>query len=102
MVRKFLLNLLVLLLPVIGTELIASEVKKLKFEPITISEGLSQGMINCMLQDSYGFMWFATKDGLNRYDGYRFIVYKHDPSDHKSIADNFLEYIFEDSQGRLW
>ena len=77
-------------------------VKKLKFDVIGLSEGLSQGMINSMLQDQFGFMWFATKDGLNRYDGHRFIVYRNDPSDSGSIADNFIECLFEDSKGRLW
>src|SRR5690242_19167247 len=76
--------------------------KKLKFESITLSDGLSQGMINCILQDRYGFMWFATKDGLNRYDGHHFIVYRHNPSDITTVADNFIEKIYEDSQGRLW
>jgi ligand-binding sensor domain-containing protein/two-component sensor histidine kinase len=76
--------------------------KRLKFESLTINDGLSQGMINCILQDRYGFMWFATKDGLNRYDGYQFVIYKHDPSDSTTIIDNFIQTIFEDSKGRLW
>src|SRR6185436_7091889 len=73
-------------------------VKELLFETITINDGLSQGMVNCILQDRYGFMWFATKDGLNRYDGYHFVVYRHDPSNAASIADNYVETIFEDSK----
>lgn len=77
-------------------------VKYLKFETLTINDGLSQGMINCILQDHYGFMWFATKDGLNRYDGYRFITYKHNPSDSNSLSDNFVQNLFEDSEGRFW
>src|SRR3954466_7244906 len=76
--------------------------KKLLFESITIDDGLSQGMVNCIIQDHYGFMWFATKDGLNRYDGYHFVVYRHDPSDSNSIAENYIEALFEDSKGRLW
>ncbi|MEO5571615.1 MAG: two-component regulator propeller domain-containing protein, partial [Bacteroidia bacterium] len=77
-------------------------VKRLKFEAITINDGLSQGMINYILQDHYGFMWFATKDGLNRYDGYRFVIYRHDASDITTIADNYITWIFEDSKGHLW
>ena len=76
--------------------------KKLRFEALTIEQGLSQGMINCILQDRFGFMWFATKDGLNRYDGYHFKVYKHDPSNKQSIADNYIQWIFEDAKGRFW
>ena len=76
--------------------------KYLNFESLTINDGLSQGMINCILQDRFGFMWFATRDGLNRYDGHRFVVYQHDPSDSTSISDNFIQTICEDSKGRLW
>lgn len=77
-------------------------VRYLKFDPLTINEGLSQGMVNAILQDQYGFMWFGTKDGLNRYDGYNFIVYRHDAADPSSISDNYVTQIFEDSQHRLW
>ncbi|HUM47206.1 MAG TPA: two-component regulator propeller domain-containing protein [Chitinophagales bacterium] len=76
--------------------------KYLQFELLTISDGLSQGMITCMLQDRFGFMWFGTKAGLNRYDGYNFVIYRHDPEDSTSLADNFIQSIFEDSKGRLW
>jgi len=76
--------------------------KNLNFEKLTINEGLSQGMINCIIQDKYGFMWFATRDGLNRFDGHRFVVYQHNPADSTSLNDNFIQTIFEDSKGRLW
>lgn len=59
-------------------------------------------MINCIVQDQYGFMWFATKDGLNCYDGYRFTVYRHNPADPNTLLDNYVESVFEDSNGRLW
>jgi len=74
----------------------------LKFESITINDGLSQGMINYILQDHFGFMWFASKDGLNRYDGYRFVIYRHDASDSTTLADNYVTCLFEDSKGNLW
>ncbi len=72
--------------------------------PITIgiADGLSQGMIYDILQDRDGFMWFATKDGLNRYDGYRFEVFTNDPFNPFSIADNDVLGWFEDSKGNLW
>ncbi|MEO7522918.1 MAG: two-component regulator propeller domain-containing protein, partial [Ferruginibacter sp.] len=75
---------------------------QVKFDRITTDDGLSQGMVNSILQDRYGFMWFASNDGLNRYDGNNFTVYKNDPNDNNSIADNFIRYLFEDSAGRVW
>ncbi|MEO6671562.1 MAG: two-component regulator propeller domain-containing protein [Ferruginibacter sp.] len=75
---------------------------QVKFDRLTTDDGLSQGMVNSIIQDKYGFMWFASNDGLNRYDGHHFTVFKNDPNDNNSIADNFIRFIFEDSEGRIW
>ncbi|MBL7950793.1 MAG: response regulator [Flavobacteriales bacterium] len=74
----------------------------LPFRALTIEDGLSQGMVNNIIQDKYGFMWFATKDGLNRYDGYTFTVYRHDPGDSGTVQHNYIYSLLEDRQGRLW
>src|SRR5690606_5822011 len=63
---------------------------------------LPENLISCILQDKMGFMWFGTKDGLNRYDGYSFKVYRYDPFDSTTISENFIQCIFEDSKNRLW
>ncbi len=68
-----------------------------------ISEnGLYQNTVHAILQDKKGFIWFATEDGLNKYDGYNFTVYKNNPQDSNSISDNFIWTIFEDKSGTLW
>ena len=74
----------------------------LPFRALTIEDGLSQGMVSSILQDRTGFMWFATKDGLNRYDGYSFRVFRHDPADSTTVRDNTIEAIYEDRSGLLW
>ena len=74
----------------------------IRFRHLTEKNGLSQGTVKCIFKDSQGYMWFGTRDGLNRYDGYRFTVFKNDPKDPSSISDNFINHIYEDSRGRLW
>jgi len=65
------------------------------------SNGLSQGTVNCIHQDRYGYMWFGTQDGLNKFDGINFKVYKHDPLDSISISDNYSFDIEKDVSGNL-
>jgi signal transduction histidine kinase/CheY-like chemotaxis protein/AraC-like DNA-binding protein/ligand-binding sensor domain-containing protein len=71
-------------------------------ELITTEQGLSQGFIHDIIQDEEGFMWFATRDGLNRYNGYTFKIFTNDPQDPKSISSNNVTKLFIDSSGRLW
>lgn len=74
----------------------------LRFNRITTADGISQNYVVCAYQDSKGFMWFGTQDGLNRYDGYNFKVYKHIPNDKTSLSENWIWNIYEDSKGYLW
>jgi ligand-binding sensor domain-containing protein/signal transduction histidine kinase len=67
-----------------------------------INDGLSQSMVNCMLQDSQGFMWIGTGDGLNRYDGTQCVVYKNRVNDHRSLSNNMVRRIIEDREGNIW
>ena len=76
--------------------------ENIKFKHLTSDDGLSQNFVSCILQDQKGFMWFGTKDGLNRYDGHTFVVYQHDPFDTTTISDNFITSLFEDSRGYIW
>ncbi len=88
--------LLWLALPCVGVA------QSIQFESLTIEQGLSQGMIYDILQTRDGFLWVATKDGLNRYDGYNFKIFTNDPFDPYSLAENTVTAIFEDSRGWLW
>src|SRR5579863_3885267 len=75
---------------------------KLKFSHIGTEVGLSQNNVTCILRDRQGFMWFGTRDGLNRYDGYDFDVYKNNPEDSLSLSNNFVTSIMEDGKGDIW
>jgi len=77
-------------------------VRDLKFTHLTTNDGLSQDNIVAILQDRRGFMWFATGEGLNRYDGNSFVVYKNNPNDPGSISHNFIRDLVEDDRGYLW
>jgi ligand-binding sensor domain-containing protein/signal transduction histidine kinase len=74
----------------------------IRFERISVEDGLSQNVVLTILQDEQGFMWFGTEDGLNKYNGYEFIVYKHDPEDDSTLSDSFVSTIYEDRSGELW
>jgi len=74
----------------------------LRFERISLEQGLSQSTVFSMLQDSQGFMWFGTEYGLNKYDGYTFTVYKHDPEEPNSLSGNWVSALLEDDSGTLW
>nr|WKN34096.1 two-component regulator propeller domain-containing protein [Tunicatimonas sp. TK19036] len=70
-----------------------------RFQHLTIEEGLPQNMVDCMLQDRQGFLWFGTWNGLCRYDGYTFEVFNNGPS---SLGNNFVYDLLEDPLGNLW
>jgi signal transduction histidine kinase/ligand-binding sensor domain-containing protein/DNA-binding response OmpR family regulator len=74
----------------------------LKFRHLTIDDGLSQNAVFSILQDNHGFMWFGTKDGLNRYDGRNFMIYQHNPFDSTSISDAYVTKLLEDRRGNIW
>lgn len=76
--------------------------QQITFTHISTNEGLSQGTILSSCQDKTGQMWFATHDGLNRYDGNSFTVYRNSPEDSTSLPDNMIRKVYLDMKGRLW
>ncbi|CAN7436900.1 two-component regulator propeller domain-containing protein [Massilia sp. LjRoot122] len=100
--RLALAALLLLLLSWIWAGCASAAPRSLRFERMSIEQGLSQQSVLTILQDRRGFMWFGTQAGLNRFDGYRVTVFRNDPNNPDSIPDNYVMASYEDEQGRLW
>lgn len=97
---KRFLAVLILVLPFIP--IYTADLSKIKFEYITVEDGLSQGIIEDIFQDHNGYMWFATRDGLNRYDGINFTIFRNDRNDLNSLVSSFVTSIGEDMNGNIW
>lgn len=79
-----------------------SQNESLKFEHITTEQGLSQINVNCIIQGSRSFIWVGTRNGLNRYDGYKFLTFRNDAKDQNSISNNMINDLAEDQNGNIW
>ena len=95
-------NIFVSLLFICANSFIFAQVTSLEFERISIDQGLSNNSINSILQTSDGFLWIATKDGLNRFDGKTFKIFKHFFDDTTSLPQNYVMSLFEDSKSNFW
>jgi ligand-binding sensor domain-containing protein len=91
--------LLLLLLITIHINIKATDIV---LEHYSISQGLSTSVVNDIYQDTYGFIWLGTDDGLNRFDGYSFKIYRNVINDSTSLSSSFVTKVFSDSQKRLW
>lgn len=74
----------------------------LRFSRLSLENGLSQSVVQAILQDGFGFLWVGTEDGLNRYDGYSFEIFRPEFDNPDSISDRWITTLYEDSQGFLW
>ena len=72
------------------------------FTNYSINNGLSQSVVNCLFQDSQGYIWIGTQNGLNRFNGESFDVYSYNPTDIGSISNNWIYAITEDANGNIW
>lgn len=74
----------------------------INYEHITTQEGLANNFVNHIIQDKQGFIWMATQDGLNKYDGYNFEVFKVNPAEPNGLPSNIITTLQEDTQGNIW
>ena len=97
---RYLSGLVLFILLLSVSNLFAAE--SLKFEYIPIDYGYARRTVNCIFQDSMGYLWFGTRDGLKRYDGYEFTYYRPQRNDSTSISSFFVTSIAETKDGALW
>ena len=94
--------LILLLIILNNPAFICAQFKEIRFEHLTQEDGLSGNSVRCIMQDSKGFMWIGTSNGLNKFDGNRFIKYQYDPDDPYSISNNWIIALYEDKSGNIW
>lgn len=93
---------LIILFIICGLSAFSQQSYNRKVLKYSFKNGLSYGFITGIVQDDYGFMWFATEDGLNRFDGINFKVFKHNSANPFSLPSNYLDLMFKDPQGDIW
>jgi len=94
----FLLNIIVIFFHLA----ISAQLPAISFSHLTTKDGLSQSNVTSIIKDRKGFIWIATRDGLNKYNGYEFIVYRNDPEVASSISSSYTSEVFEDKAGNIW
>ena len=91
-----------LLFLIFQTSIGYADTGKYYFKHLGLEQGLSQSSVLCILQDHDGFMWFGTKDGLNRYDGISFRTFQHEYNNPESLGNNVINSLFENGQNEIW
>lgn len=91
-----------LLILTFGTSVVGQTYKSPHFRRFSNTEGLSQSNVRAIMKDSKGFMWFATGEGLNKFDAYHFKIYKHSADDDATLSDNLVYDVLEDVDKNIW
>jgi signal transduction histidine kinase/ligand-binding sensor domain-containing protein/DNA-binding response OmpR family regulator len=87
---------------VLSAQSLQNESASIHFNRLNTADGLSNSNVYDLIQDHLGFLWFTTEDGLNRFDGYEFKIFRHEPKNENSISDNSIWAILEDSDYKIW
>ena len=96
-------GILVIILSYLSINLVVSQNPgRYKFQKISVEKGLTHSVITAITQDKLGFMWFATQDGLNRYDGYNFINFYNQKNNPYSLSNNFIQALLCDNDNEIW
>ena len=101
--KKYIIYMLLLIILLITTNIVyVSAYNNINFKNITSEDGLSQGTVETIIQDDQGYIWLGINDGLCRYNGYEFKIYKHDEELENSITNNYIVDIKQDNSGNIW
>ena len=95
-------SLIICLIIIFGTISPNNFSQSITFNHLTVENGLSSNTVYSIIQDQAGFLWFGTDDGLNRYDGYNFKVFRQDPDDSNSVSSNNIWSLMVDHSGNIW
>lgn len=103
LMQKWLYGLVLLIAFLSGwTEVAMAQPNNYQFVRYSAEKGLSHNQVNCFLKDRKGFVWIGTAEGLNRFDGYTFKIFKYNPSDSTTLSDHHILDLFEDADGFIW
>jgi signal transduction histidine kinase/ligand-binding sensor domain-containing protein/CheY-like chemotaxis protein/HPt (histidine-containing phosphotransfer) domain-containing protein len=100
--RAWFAALLLALAGLLGAAALAAPPTTLRFEHLSVADGLAQESVLSIVQDSDGFMWFGSQTGVSRYDGYRVTNYRNVVGDVRTLANNWVRVLHLDRKGRLW
>lgn len=100
--KSKLISLLIILIPFFHFYISYAQENVLAFDHYSVSNGLSNSVVNAICHDKYGFIWIGTDDGLNKFDGYNFKIYRSLTNDSASLSSSFILSLYNDSNGRLW
>ena len=101
--KGYIIYILLLMMILIGINIdYISAYSNINFKNITVEDGLSQGTVETIIQDNKGYIWLGTNDGLCRYNGYEFKIYKHDEESENSITNNYIVDIQKDKHSNIW
>ena len=75
---------------------------EIRFNHLSINDGLSQSTVYCILQDNQGYIWVGTQDGLNKYDGYSIDQYKHQIDNNQSLSNSYINALCKSDEGGFW
>src|SRR5712671_6838667 len=99
-IRRF-LSAFLLCISTLAT-VVYPQTSDIRFEHLSLEQGLSGSIVTSVVQDHQGFMWFSTYEGLDRFDGYDFVGFRYDPFDSASLSSNVLQKILVSRDGTLW